>query len=99
MLQKHKRFDGLTVFHDCRQLPCKTQVPDKSMLVFQAGLKLTKGQHFMPGLGDAPGSNICCPNAANTFHLTAEMAPCDSHWQLPVSLSGLRSGVCVDKQP
>ena len=58
------------VFHGCRQLPCNTQVPDRSMLVFQAGLKLTRVQHFMPGLGDAPGSNLCCPKCGKHFSTT-----------------------------
>ena len=58
------------VFRGCRQLPCKTQVPDRSMLVFQAGLNLTRGQHYMPGLGDTPDNNICCPKCGKHFSTT-----------------------------
>ena len=60
-------FDGLTVFHDCRQLPCKTQVPDRSLLVFQTGLALTTGQHYMPGPGNASGNNLRCPKCGKHF--------------------------------
>ena len=67
MLQKRQRFDCLTLFHDCRQLPCNTQVPDRSLIVFQACLALTRGQHYMPGPADAHGSNLRCPKCGKHF--------------------------------
>ena len=70
MLQKRKRCNGVTVSRDCRQLPCKTHVPDRSMLVFQAGPTLARERHYKPGppvTGDAPNGHLRCPKCGKHF--------------------------------